>query len=105
MGLQGLHHTTHRPKKEKTDFSVIQRAYQHFSPNNVDHALGLITQEEKDCAVQVRKLQSWRNLIILCVIHPNASSNLLLADGHWILSGRAKLALVLLVTHIYLPSQ
>lgn len=46
-----------------------------------------------------------RNLIIFCDIPPNASSILLLAASPWTLLSRAKLALVLLVSHIYLPSQ
>lgn len=55
----------------------------------------------------MRSPQSGRNLIILCNIPPNASSSLLLADGRWTLLGRAHLALIPLLIHIYLlgPNQ
>lgn len=64
-----------------------------------------ITEEERGCDVHVRSPLSWGNTTVLRNTLPNASSSVVLADGHWTLLGRAKLALVPLLTHIYLLSQ
>lgn len=57
------------------------------------------------CATPVSSPQPWRNLIIFSRSPPDASSSLVSVDGRWTLLGRARLALVLLLTHIYLLSQ